>query len=174
MEATRPARPGDLERILELAEAARHEFTAQRGGSLWSRREAPTQPRRAELLSSMADVDSLVQLGTFADYPVGYGMVRLEALRSGQILALVSDIFVEEPFRGVAVGEVVMDEMIRWARSRGCIGIDSLVLPGMRDSKNFFERYGMKARALIVHLSFEDAEPSDPPVGGEVIGGAPS
>ena len=171
MEQCRSARPGDLERLLELAHAARAEFIAERGGPMWSRREAPPEPRRSELLAAMADVDALVQLGTVDDYPVGYGVVRVERLRTGEDIAVVSDIFVEAPFRGVAVGEAVMDTMVSWARSRQCVGVDSLVLPGMRESKNFFERYGMKARALLVHLPLVDEresgdEPEPQPAGG--------
>ena len=51
----------------------------------------------------------------------------------------------------VAVGEVVMDAAVAWARERGCFGIDSVALPGNRETKNFFERFGLTARAIVVH-----------------------
>lgn len=159
MEHSRPAGPEDLDRLLELAELAHAEFAAERGGQLWARREASPSPRRDELRAALSDPAAHLQLGCIDDYPVGYGLVRLERLRDGELLAVASDIYVEPPFRGVAVGELVMDELIAWAQRQGCIGIDSLVLPGMRDSKNFFERYGMKARALLVHLSFDAEQP---------------
>ena len=44
-----------------------------------------------------------------------------------------------------------MDAVLAWARERGCIGIDSLALPGNRDTKNFFETFGFTARLLVVH-----------------------
>ena len=112
MEHARPARPDDLDRLLALAELAHAEFAAERGGPLWARREAPPQPRRDELTATLADPGAHVELGCIDDYPVGYGVVRLERLRDGALLAVASDIYVEPPFRGVAVGELVMDELI--------------------------------------------------------------
>ena len=50
---------------------------------------------------------------------------------------------------------LVLDEL----RAAGCIGIDSRALPGDRETKNFFESFGLKARLLTVHRSFD----GDPP-----------
>lgn len=163
MEEARVARPEDVDRLVELAATARAELVEQRGGFLWSRRESPPEPRRTELAAAIADPAACLTVGSFADHAVGYGLARLEELRTGEVIAVVSDIYVEPAFRGVAVGEAVMDALIAWARQQGCIGIDSLVLPGMRDSKNFFERYGMKARALLVHKSFLEPAPTAGP-----------
>ena len=46
-----------------------------------------------------------------------------------------------------------------WARAAGCIGIDSLALPGDRATKNFFEAAGLIARAIVVHRSLASEEP---------------
>ena len=45
---------------------------------------------------------------------------------------------------------------------QGCFGVDSLALPGDRHTKNFFESFGLVARAIIVHrsLSMTVARPS--------------
>ena len=40
---------------------------------------------------------------------------------------------------------------IAWATERGCFGIESMALPGNRETKNFFERFGLVARAIVVH-----------------------
>ena len=177
MESTRPAQREDIDRLVELADCALAELSPLRGGHLWAAREKPPEPRGDEFVATLDSDTALLQVGCIDGYPVGYGLVRGERLRTGVELAVVSDIYVEVPFRGVAVGEAVMDALLNWARARGCIGVDSLVLPGMRDSKNFFERYGLKARALLVHRSFieeeeqEDAgelEPSSQASVGEV------
>ncbi len=160
MESSRPATPQDVDRLLELAELARRELITERGGSLWAQRESPPQPRRSELLDAMTDTHSCLLVGCVDRYPAGFGLIRQETLRNGDKLGVVSDIYVEPGFRGVSVGEAVMVDLLAWARERGCIGVDSLVLPGMRDSKNFFERFTMKARALIVHHAFEDPGPT--------------
>ncbi len=41
--------------------------------------------------------------------------------------------------------------LIAWCEEHGCAGIDAVALPGNRATKNFFERYGLTARALLVH-----------------------
>ncbi len=164
MELARVAVSTDVGRLLELAALAREELSAERGGSTWAVREASPEPRDHELRHAIEDAETMVQVGSFDDYVVGFGIARMEWLRSGECLAVVSDLYVEPAFRELAVGEAVMDGLIAWARERGCCGIDSLVLPGMRMSKNFFERYGMKARALLVHLPL-------PPEGAAAFGG---
>jgi hypothetical protein len=51
----------------------------------------------------------------------------------------------------VGVGEAVMDHLVAWCRAQGCFGVDSLALPGDRQTKNFFESFGLVARAIVVH-----------------------
>jgi hypothetical protein len=41
--------------------------------------------------------------------------------------------------------------IVAWGTERGAVGIDAVVLPGARETKNFFESFGLKARALVVH-----------------------
>ena len=49
------------------------------------------------------------------------------------------------------VGEAMLELILPWAKENDCRGIDALVLPGMRESKNFFEMFGLVARAIVVH-----------------------
>lgn len=53
----------------------------------------------------------------------------------------------------------MMDQILAWCRVHDCIGVDALALPGHRDTKNFFESFGLVARAIVVHRSLEPAEP---------------
>ena len=72
-------------------------------------------------------------------------------LRDGSQLAVIEALYVEPDARAVGVGEALIDVVEEWAKARGCSGLDALVLPGMRDSKNFFEAFGLTARAIVVH-----------------------
>jgi hypothetical protein len=49
------------------------------------------------------------------------------------------------------VGEALLDAAMAFGREHACRGIDSYALPGARETKNFFETAGMKARLLVVH-----------------------
>ena len=64
---------------------------------------------------------------------------------------MVDDLYVEPEARGVGVGEAMMDARPRLGGERGCVGVDALALPGNRATKNFFETFGLVARAIVVH-----------------------
>lgn len=156
MDETRPATGADLPRLAELADLALDELAAQRGGWVWSRREARPRPVAAGLAAALDDPDQHVVVGLVAGYVAGYGVARLEALRDGELMiGVVSDLYTEPPFRAVGVGAAMMGALVEHCRQRGCVGVDSLALPGDRATKNFFESFGLKARALLVHAAFE-------------------
>ena len=158
MEAARQATPEDLDRLVELLGQAHEVQGPARGGALWAQREARAADDRASLAAALADDDRAAVVGTIDDVVVGYGVVHAEALRSGARLAVVEDLWVEPEARGVGVGEAVMDRLVAWAEGRGCIGIDALALPGDRATKNFFESFGLVARAIVVHRPLSAGE----------------
>jgi hypothetical protein len=49
------------------------------------------------------------------------------------------------------VGEAMMDQIVAWCEKHGCVGVDAIALPGNRHTKNFFETFGLVARAIVVH-----------------------
>lgn len=155
MEETRVATAEDLPRLVELAELAFDELTPLRGGAIWSRRESRPRPPGESLGAALDDPDQHVVVGLVGGYVAGYGVVRLEALRGGALLGVVDDLFTEPGFREVGVGQSVMEALVAFARSRRCTGVDSLALPGDRETKNFFESFGLKARALLVHAPLD-------------------
>ena len=55
-----------------------------------------------------------------------------------------------------------MEEVLAWASAAGADGVDSIALPGDRVTKNFFERFGLTARALQVHRRLSPASEADP------------
>lgn len=160
MDDTRPAGAEDLPRLVELAELALDELSPQRGGWVWSRRESRPRPVAPTLAAALADPDQHVVAGLVEGYVAGYGVVQLEALRGGDLLGVVSDLYTEPAFRAVGVGAAMMEALVAFCRERGCVGVDSLALPGDRDTKNFFESFGLKARALLVHAVLEPAGPA--------------
>ncbi len=48
----------------------------------------------------------------------------------------------------------MMNEVVASAKAAGCLGVDAVALPGDRNTKNFFESFGLKARLLVVHHRF--------------------
>ena len=157
-EAARRAHPDDVARLAELSRQAHEELQIERGGALWSVREARPEPVDAGLAAAVVDPDALVVAGCYDGVVVGFSSVHIEPLRDGSTLAVLDEIYVEPGARGVAVGEAMMELVLIWCRDRGVRGIDSLALPGTRETKNFFERFGLTARAIVVH---RDLRPKD-------------
>ena len=158
MEAARPATAADIDRLVALALELRGELRVMRGGALWEVRESRVRPVAEQFGELLARDDTIVLAGTIDDVVVGYGTLELETLEDGSRLALIGDLFVEPEARAVGVGEAIATELVARANAAGCIGIDALALPGHRATKNFFERAGFTARALVMHKPLPDAD----------------
>ncbi len=151
IERARRAQVDDLEELERLARLAIEHHVPQRGGLLWSLTLARPEPLGLSLSGALTDPDQHVVVGTIDDAAVGYGAVRVVGLADGRALGVVDELFVEPGARGVGVGEAMMDLLVAWCVERGCVGIDAVALPGDRETKNFFETFGLKARAIVVH-----------------------
>ena len=160
VEGARRAAEADIAGVAGLAAKATAEMSERRGGRIWSRLEARPDPQLESLTRDLQDDDAMVVVGTIDGAVVGYGAIRLVELHDGSTVGRVSDIYVLPDARGVGVGEAMMELLMAWAGQRGCVGVDSLALPGDRDTKNFFETHGLVARAITVHRKLADtAEP---------------
>jgi GNAT superfamily N-acetyltransferase len=150
-EAARTAVDADIPHVVTLAGAATAEKLGQKGGVLWARREGRPAPYEDALCSALESPHHEVAVGTLDGVVVGYGVVRVEKLLDGGLLGVIDDIYVDPGARAVGLGETLMNHLIDWCRARGCFGVDSLALPGDRHTKNFFESFGLVARAIVVH-----------------------
>jgi GNAT superfamily N-acetyltransferase len=155
VEGVRPATESDLPRLTELARSAIAELSIQKGGTVWQRHAARVEPVDTGLQADLADDATQVLAGTYADAVVGYAVTTAEVLADQGTLAVVRDLYVEPDARGVGVGAALMEAVLAWAGERGCVGVDALALPGSRETKNFFESFGLVARAIVVHRDLQ-------------------
>jgi len=155
VEGSRRAGDHDIARIVELARLMRAELAPMKGGATWLARDAWPEPLDQAYRDLLARDDACVVVGTIDDVVIGFGAVRVETLRSGARLGVVTDLFVEREAREVGVGEEIVGELITFCTDRECVGIDALALPGHRAAKNFFEEHHFTARALVMHRRLE-------------------
>jgi GNAT superfamily N-acetyltransferase len=162
VEGARPAGTSDVERLTVLGRQAADELTPMRGGAIWSAREARAEPLDDAYRELLGRDDTCVIAGTIDDVVIGFGVGRLERLRDGRTLGIIDELFVEPDARSIGVGEAIVEELIAFFETNGCIGADAVALPGNRATKNFFEQHGFVARSLVMHrlLSTEAPEPS--------------
>lgn len=151
MDGARLATEADLARVVELCRRVRGEMAPLRGGAVFLAREARPEPIEDSLSEAIAAGDRRLVVGTIDDFPVGYGVARVEQLRAGGQLGVIEDIYVEEGARGVGVGEAMMTLILEWLHSHDVVGVDAHALPGDRNTKNFFETAGFTARLLVMH-----------------------
>ena len=144
----------DLAEVTRLCSEAIEELRPRRGGAVWSQREARAEPLEGSLHATMNA--GLLAVVCIDDTIVGYAGVDLVELHDGSILGQVTDIYVVPDARGVGCGEALLGLVQGWCKEQACIGIDSIALPGDRETKNFFETFGLTARALRVHRSLRD------------------
>ncbi len=151
--AARPAESHDLPVVAALALVAIEELTPNRGGSVWSQVEARQRPVAHKFAEEIKNTSTIVLLGTMDEVVVGYAVAAPFEGHDGRTIARITDLYVMKEARGVGVGECLMEALVHWAVALGATGIDALALPGDRQTKNFFEAFGLVARALIVHRS---------------------
>ena len=151
--AARPAVAEDLEVLVALSRLGTAELRPNRGGEIWSQWEARSEPIEPAFAALLSRDDSEALVGEIDDAIVGYAVDTVQPLHDGRLVGHLTDLYVMPDARGVGVGEALMDRVTQWCRGRNCVGIDSIALPGDRSTKNFFETFGLVARALRVHRS---------------------
>jgi GNAT superfamily N-acetyltransferase len=160
VEGARTATDDDLGELVRLAKDGVTAMRDQRGGALWLAHLADDRVEDDGFRALLADEAHEVVLGTLDDVAVGYAVAERTEIRSprtGEVvpLAVIRQLYVEPGARAVGVGEALVEHRLDWARAAGCTGIEGFALPGDRDTKNLFERFGLVARAILVHRSLE-------------------
>jgi GNAT superfamily N-acetyltransferase len=153
MEAARPADPADLPGLCTLAAEARVPLAEQRGGPQHLLELRPPEDDQAALAELLGSPTALVVAGTWEGHLVAYAVVERVERRDGTAVARVGELYVQPEARAVGVGEAVMDLAVAWATEQGCVAVEAVALPGDRLTKNFFERFGLTARAIVVARS---------------------
>lgn len=132
--------------LVNLARAARLEQADHRGGPLLVSRHCRPEPLDLAFSLALADPTTGLWAGMIDGAVLGYAVVSAD----GEI-AVIEELHVEPEARAVGVGEAMLDAVVAWARDVGCTGIDAFALPGARETKNFFETFGLTARLLVLH-----------------------
>ncbi len=152
----RTAVSADHADVSRLVLAAIDEKRLQRGGDIWSRLEAPIEPIESTITKAIDSPDEAMIAGSIDGAVLGFCAIRKALLHDGETIADLHLLYVQAGARGVGLGEMLMSEALAWAKAQGCVGIDSTALPGDRQTKNFFESFGLVARRLTVHRSLRE------------------
>ena len=168
-ETVRTATVDDLAAMVELELESRSLLPAVRGGTQWLAEHDPLDAAALALRLTTTGVD-LVLVGELDGVVLGFATAEVSSRPHGAVCDLTR-LYVSPGGRELGLGELMLEAATEWARSRGCVAIESFALPGDRETKNLFERFGMKARLLVVHRALDgdsDLTPGDGADPGEV------
>jgi GNAT superfamily N-acetyltransferase len=140
----RVATTDDLPTLRALEDAARDIVRPVRGGAV----HLDVDGVAWSLSSRFGSPNVVVLAGLIDGAVIGYAVVS-----AASTAARIEAIFVEPEARELGVGEELLNEAISWARHQQCTTLDAVALPGDRHTKNFFETFGMVARAITVSRS---------------------
>lgn len=133
----RPATAEDLGEVEHLESMSRRALAGQRGGERWLATHPEHRGRPSERAS--------VWVATIDDVVVGYLVCDVD----GE-LARILDVFVHPEAREVGFGDELLAAAVTAARAAGAARLEGEALPGDRETKNLYERAGIKARLIIV------------------------
>jgi GNAT superfamily N-acetyltransferase len=142
----RPAAPHDAAELRWVEHGARTALEGQRGAERWLDTSPAVDLAWDEHISAgevfVAHIDDVV---------VGYLRVGLD----GEV-ATIHDVFVVEAARELGFGDELLAAAVADVRRRGARFLEGHALPGDRNTKNLFERAGIKARLIIVSVPLAD------------------
>lgn len=154
VEAARLALPDDAEACAELCRDALELLDGRRGGPLFARREsgllAKALLRPGGLSRLLADPRRRVIVGTIEEAVVGLAIGRVDPVGEASV-GVVDALYVQPESRGVGVGHAMLHALVDWFEVSGCRSVDANALPGDRETKNFFEGMGFKARLITMN-----------------------
>jgi GNAT superfamily N-acetyltransferase len=149
--AARHAAVDELALLRHLAEQSQTDRLTERGGVVLEQLD----PRPAVDDDRLADDAVLLAVGLYDEVVFGFAHAEVLDVHGARIVRLY-DVFVEPEARSVGIGEALLTFVFDWGREKHAGAIDSIVLPGNREGKNFFERFGLVARAIHVYRALDN------------------
>lgn len=137
-DAVRPLTIDDLPEVVALETEARAALEHQRGGAAHLAEEPP---------ADWASAVGRAWVGTLDDVVLGY----LELVVEGAT-ARVRQVYVHPEARELGLGDALLAAALDAARAAGCTVLEGTALPGDRETKNLYERAGIKARKIVVSV----------------------
>ncbi len=134
----RAASASDVGQLRFLEDEARAALVDQRGGIRW----LETHGARGDRWSDHVD---RVTVAHIDDVVVGYIVVSVTPP-----LATIDEVYVTEGARELGFGDALLAAATERARELGASLLEGEALPGDRDTKNLYERAGIKARLITV------------------------
>lgn len=140
----RPLLVGDASEVAALEAMARTALLEQRGGPAL----LAEQPAVGDWASLLNHPSQRAWVALIDDVAVGYLQCSVVAGGATEVL----QVFVHPEARELGFGDWLLEAALQAARDAGSTVLEGTALPGDRDTKNLYERAGIKARKITVSL----------------------
>jgi GNAT superfamily N-acetyltransferase len=130
----------DAPQLDALDVEARAALIDQRGGNRW----LESHPPQSASWSLEGDC-RCVYVAHIDDLIVGYLVATID-----KPIACIDSVYVMPEARELGFGDELLGAAVGWARAAGAAFLEGEALPGDRDTKNLYERAGIKARLITV------------------------
>jgi GNAT superfamily N-acetyltransferase len=151
--SARAATTHDGEILSALLGSATRAASSERGGEAFLALDLPAIERYLEA------PDAIGFIGAIDDVPLGLALATLRhPTGEGRPVAHVDLLWVDPPARDVGLGETMLGHVESWGKEQGASAIDAVVLPGVREAKNFLETSGFVARLIVMHRVIADEQ----------------
>lgn len=143
-QTVRPVVAGDASEVAALETMARTALLEQRGGPAL----LAEQPAVGDWSQLVGHPTQRAWVALVDDVPVGYLQCSIVAGGAAEVL----QVFVHPEARELGFGDWLLEAALEAARDAGSTVLEGTALPGDRDTKNLYERAGIKARKITVSL----------------------
>ena len=143
---SRPATEKDANVLALLESEARNSLNQFRGAD----RLANEVPQIGNRWSEELNNDTVFVLAGGIDSVVMGYLVARTSEKAGNQVATIEQVFVTHDARNLGIGDALVSTALSWARGQKLHALDALALPGDRETKNLYERYGLVARLITV------------------------
>ncbi len=133
----------EIEQVRRLEREARTALDERRGGPRWLEDHPAVDERWSDACGA-----SIVRVAHIDDVIVGY----IRAVAGDDGIVRVLDVYVTPEAREVGFGDELLRSVVDTGRNLGARAIEGAALPGDRQTKNLYERAGIKARLITVSL----------------------
>jgi ribosomal protein S18 acetylase RimI-like enzyme len=138
--AVRDFRPGDIGKLLELREeTARISFPGM---------EMDMEKAKMHILSHVKRHPGTLKVADSGGRPVGYVMFQKKKGSFGDY-GYINIISVDEGFRRMGVGKLLLDSAEGWFRSRGIKSAEAAVTNSNGPSADFFRKHGYMGKRTV-------------------------
>jgi GNAT superfamily N-acetyltransferase len=84
-----------------------------------------------------------------------YGRIERRPKMVLDVLGIIEDYFVEKPYRGKGISDMLWKKMMEWFREKKCKRLDVQTYPGNKHALKLYHKYGFVDKQIVMTKKFK-------------------